>query len=128
MSDFEVNAGAHRMFFPRGWSICPPWGKVRGSILALMSIISTAQYQIWQGSKQHEPGDPILVLWVHTFCCLEPRHGVSPTQITYSVAGGLQMAFLKLDLFPKFITNCTLQKNMFPKSPKAKLGHEKPKT
>eukprot|EP00435_Cladocopium_sp_Y103_P027607 s69_g6.t2 len=47
VSDFEVN--------------------VRGSILALMSIISTAQYQIWQGSKQHE-------------------HGVTPTQITYSVA------------------------------------------
>eukprot|EP00913_Durusdinium_trenchii_P002977 g2758.t1 len=47
VSDFEVN--------------------VRGSILALMSIISTAQYQIWQGSKQHE-------------------HGVTATQITYSVA------------------------------------------
>ncbi|CAJ1443698.1 unnamed protein product, partial [Effrenium voratum] len=40
---------------------------VRGTILALMSILSTAQYQIWQGSKQHE-------------------HGVSATQITYSVA------------------------------------------
>eukprot|EP00931_Biecheleriopsis_adriatica_P047236 TRINITY_DN27202_c0_g1_i1.p1 TRINITY_DN27202_c0_g1~~TRINITY_DN27202_c0_g1_i1.p1 ORF type:complete len:334 (+),score=45.86 TRINITY_DN27202_c0_g1_i1:41-1003(+) len=47
VSDFEINA--------------------RGSVLAVMSIIATAQYQIWQGSKQHE-------------------HGVTATQITYSVA------------------------------------------
>mmetsp|Transcript_19144 Transcript_19144/g.43524 ORF Transcript_19144/g.43524 Transcript_19144/m.43524 type:complete len:314 (-) Transcript_19144:98-1039(-) len=47
VSDFEVNA--------------------RGTVLALLSVLSTAQYQIWQGSKQHE-------------------HGLSPMQITHSVA------------------------------------------
>lgn len=47
VSDFEVN--------------------VRGSILACVSILLTAQYQIWQGSKQKE-------------------HGLTPMQITHSVA------------------------------------------
>lgn len=46
VSDFEVN--------------------LRGTILAGLSILLTAQYQIWQGGKQHE-------------------HGVSAMQITYSV-------------------------------------------
>mmetsp|Transcript_24080 Transcript_24080/g.45456 ORF Transcript_24080/g.45456 Transcript_24080/m.45456 type:complete len:314 (-) Transcript_24080:22-963(-) len=55
VSDFEVN--------------------VRGTILAAMSIVSTAQYQIWQGSKQHE-------------------HGVTATQITYSVAWPQSLAGL----------------------------------
>jgi len=40
---------------------------VRGSVLAFFSILMTAQFQIWQGSKQHE-------------------HGVSAMQITYSVS------------------------------------------
>lgn len=47
VSDFEVNR--------------------RGSVLAVLSILLTAQYQIWQGSKQHE-------------------HALSPMQITHSVA------------------------------------------
>lgn len=46
-SDFEVN--------------------LRGTILAFLSILATAQYQIWQSGKQHE-------------------HGVSAMQITYSVS------------------------------------------
>lgn len=46
VSDFEVN--------------------LRGSVLAALSVFSTAQYQIWQGSKQHE-------------------HGLSAMQITHSV-------------------------------------------
>jgi len=47
VSDFEVN--------------------LRGTILASLSVVLTARYQIWQGSKQHE-------------------HGVSAMQITHSVA------------------------------------------
>mmetsp|Transcript_86508 Transcript_86508/g.253211 ORF Transcript_86508/g.253211 Transcript_86508/m.253211 type:complete len:313 (+) Transcript_86508:206-1144(+) len=47
VSDFEINT--------------------RGTILAFLSILSTAQYQVWQGSKQHE-------------------HGVSGLQITHSVS------------------------------------------
>lgn len=39
---------------------------VRGSILAVLSILLTAKYQMWQGSKQHE-------------------HGLSAMQITHSV-------------------------------------------
>merc|ERR1711920_384117 len=46
VSDFEVN--------------------LRGSVLAALSTLVTAQYQIWQGSKQHE-------------------HGLSAMQITHSV-------------------------------------------
>jgi len=46
VSDFEIN--------------------VRGTVLASLSILVTAQYQLWQGSKQHE-------------------HGVSAMQITHSV-------------------------------------------
>jgi len=38
----------------------------RGSVLAAFSVVLTAQYQMWQGSKQHE-------------------HGVSAMQITHSV-------------------------------------------
>lgn len=47
VSDFEVNS--------------------RGTVLSFLSILLTAQYQIWQGSKQHE-------------------HGLSPMQISHSVA------------------------------------------
>mmetsp|Transcript_12162 Transcript_12162/g.27599 ORF Transcript_12162/g.27599 Transcript_12162/m.27599 type:complete len:317 (-) Transcript_12162:144-1094(-) len=47
VSDFEVNT--------------------RGTMLAALSILSTAQYQVWQGSKQHE-------------------HGLSALQITHSVS------------------------------------------
>jgi len=39
---------------------------LRGTVLAFLSVLATAQYQIWQGSKQHE-------------------HGLSPMQITHSV-------------------------------------------
>eukprot|EP00439_Symbiodinium_sp_Y106_P039926 s1600_g4.t2 len=52
---------------------------VRGTILAALSIVSTAQYQIWQGSKQHE-------------------HGVTATQITYSVAWPQSIAGLASSL------------------------------
>uniref|UniRef100_A0A7S1RVB2 Sugar phosphate transporter domain-containing protein n=1 Tax=Alexandrium catenella TaxID=2925 RepID=A0A7S1RVB2_ALECA len=47
VSDFEINT--------------------RGTILAFLSILVTAQYQVWQGSKQHE-------------------HGLSALQITHSVS------------------------------------------
>lgn len=47
VSDFEIN--------------------LRGSVIAIISILLTAQYQIWQRGKQHE-------------------YGVSAMQITYSVA------------------------------------------
>mmetsp|Transcript_57487 Transcript_57487/g.115189 ORF Transcript_57487/g.115189 Transcript_57487/m.115189 type:complete len:318 (-) Transcript_57487:112-1065(-) len=47
VSDFEINT--------------------RGTILAGLSILATAQYQVWQGSKQHE-------------------HGLSALQITHSVS------------------------------------------
>merc|ERR1712217_824043 len=42
-------------------------GNARGTVLAFLSILLTAQYQIWQSSKQHE-------------------HGLSAMQITHSVS------------------------------------------
>ncbi|CAJ1362537.1 unnamed protein product [Effrenium voratum] len=76
---------------------------VRGTILALMSILSTAQYQIWQGSKQHE-------------------HGVSATQITYSVAwpqscAGLLSALLADVWVPRL-------KTLFLMRPSSLLEHQ----
>mmetsp|Transcript_35206 Transcript_35206/g.109626 ORF Transcript_35206/g.109626 Transcript_35206/m.109626 type:complete len:313 (+) Transcript_35206:163-1101(+) len=47
VSDFEINT--------------------RGTMLAFLSILCTAQYQVWQGNKQHE-------------------HGLSALQITHSVS------------------------------------------
>jgi len=54
---------------------------LRGTILAFFSILTTAQYQIWQSSKQHE-------------------HGVSAMQITHTVSlpqfviGGIAMLIM----------------------------------
>mmetsp|Transcript_93684 Transcript_93684/g.260809 ORF Transcript_93684/g.260809 Transcript_93684/m.260809 type:complete len:313 (+) Transcript_93684:105-1043(+) len=50
VSDFEINA--------------------RGTVLAFLSILSTAQYQVWQGSKQHE----------HELSALQIAHSVSRPQ------------------------------------------------
>lgn len=73
VSDFEVN--------------------MRGTILAFLSILCTAQYQIWQSGKQHE-------------------HGVTAMQITYSVSWpqsivGVSSALL-IDVFCPFIKDYML--------------------